>query len=359
MKTQIKSLILAAVIGLFGAVTQAQEAGISAPTDVTIKSIGLNADGSLVGKISTAISSFDAATPAEKLSVSISRSGKIIGESKTDENGRFEIKNVGTGRYNLLAHGDQALLATGVEVTAADDKSTEFEFVAMPAPLKVATTILSQYSKQFAESKPLKDTKVKLVSVQVISPTTSEGTVNGRVSNLNGELANIANVLLIQGNNVVANVEVNNGAYSFSAVKPGVYTVMAIADSGFSVFGLEVVASATVSNVSFRDNPIDITLVAGQTQDILPSEEAGLVLDAGFGAPCCGVPVDSCCGAAGGGLAGGGFGGGGFGGGGFGGGGFGGGGIGGGGGLGLAIGATGLALGAAALGNNDNRASPF
>jgi len=213
---------------------------------------------------------------------------------------------------------------------------------------------LSQYSKQFAESKPLKDTKVKLVSVQVISPTTSEGTVNGRVSNLNGELANIANVLLIQGNNVVANVEVNNGAYSFSAVKPGVYTVMAIADSGFSVFGLEVVASATVSNVSFRDNPIDITLVAGQTQDILPSEEAGLVLDAGFGAPCCGVPVDSCCGAAGGGLAGGGFGGGGFGGGGFG-----GGGIGGGGGLGLAIGATGLALGAAALGNNDNRASPF
>ena len=118
------------------------------------------------------------------------------------------------------------------------------------------------------------------------------------------------------------------------------------------------------SNVSFRDNPIDITLVAGQTQDILPSEEAGLVLDAGFGAPCCGVPVDSCCGAAGGGLAGGGFGGGGFGGGGFGGGGFGGGGIGGGGiggggGLGLAIGATGLALGAAALGNNDNRASPF
>ena len=153
---------------------------------------------------------------------------------------------MGTGRYNLLAHGDQALLATGVEVTAADDKSTEFEFVAMPAPLKVATTILSQYSKQFAESKPLKDTKVKLVSVQVISPTTSEGTVNGRVSNLNGELANIANVLLIQGNNVVANVEVNNGAYSFSAVKPGVYTVMAIADSGFSVFGLEVVASATV-----------------------------------------------------------------------------------------------------------------
>ena len=341
MKTQIKSLILAAVVGLFGAMSHAQDATIPAPADVTIKTIGLNADGSLVGKISTAISSFDSSTPAEELSVSISRNGKILGEAKTDENGRFEIKNVQAGRYNLLAYGDQALLATGVEISEPAENSIVMELVAMPAPLKVATTVLSQYSKQMAAAKPLEVAKTKMVSVNVISPTVSEGTVNGRVSDLNGEMIENANVLLIQGNKIVAKSVAAKGTYSFDSVKAGVYTVMAVAESGFSVFGLEVVASKTISNASFKQEPSDITLVEGQTQDILPNDnDQGIpVIDDGFGAPI----IDGGFAGGGGGFAGGG------------------GGIGGGGGsgLGLGLGAAGIALGAAALGDNDRRASPF
>ena len=245
--------------------------------NVQLKALTLSKSGSLKGRITTAMSSFDAATPAAAVRVMLSRNGKNLAQAQTDKYGRFEIKDVHTGRYNILAIGETALLASGVNVVENDGTEAVAELVAMPAPHKVAKSVLQANSKSLLESPPVKMFErldsPKVLTTSMISPTLTEGTISGLISDLGGNSAE-AKVFLIQGDKIVKETISVDGRYTLNDVKAGVYSLMAVAQNGFSVAGVQVKKLPPVTRVSLVvQDGADITLAEGQTFRLYVQDE--------------------------------------------------------------------------------------
>lgn len=311
--------MMVTILSCFGVNAFGQEESLPAPgdlakSDLSIKTLTLTADNVLVGEVATAISSFDATTPAEGLSVTISRNGVVIKEATTDKDGKFALKDVESGRYNLVAVGVDTLFASGVEVVDfAPNSPANSRLVAMPAPLQVITAVLSKHVY-----KSIDTTEVnfgQLASMSTMSPSLVEGKIAGTITDLAGNLPESTNVMLMQGDQIVDQTIAANGKYQFNSVKAGIYSIVAASKNGFSVIGLEVVKAPVVKNVSAQGpGEANLTLADGttirlvQVQDedrdeelgFLPFDDGGVITGGG------GAPIG------GGGIGGGGVGGGGL-----------------------------------------------
>ncbi|MEC9091094.1 MAG: hypothetical protein VX438_00200, partial [Planctomycetota bacterium] len=180
MNTGLKTVVLGIGLISFGFNAIGQDTALPQGSENSVKTLALSANGSLIGKLSTALSSFDVTVPAEKLHVSLSRNGKMLHATQTDHRGRFELKDIQTGRYNFLAFGETALFVTGIDIVENDGLDVVAEMVAMPAPLKVAKTVLTSHSKSLMDSIPVKVQKSATVSVRSVAPIAYEGDVSGR-----------------------------------------------------------------------------------------------------------------------------------------------------------------------------------
>lgn len=247
--------------------------------EISIKTASLTQEGHLVGTISTALSSFAAISPAEGLTVTLSRKGMVMGKAQTGREGTFVMENVKPGRYSLVAAGKTALLATGIDIVAVSKDAPAKDvdgltMVAMPSPYDMAKSILSRFKKRIAAGNPVKQTPIQLISTRVTTPSVTEGTIQGQVADLNGALVGKATVVLVQGDKVVVQTQVQHGVYTFDNVKPGIYSLMAVSDGGFSVFGLEVLKGSITRKVSFeKASPTDITLVDGKTILLITTQD--------------------------------------------------------------------------------------
>jgi hypothetical protein len=316
--------------------------------------------------------------------VLVSKDGQAIMETITDEGGSFELTGLKPGTYAIQSRGDYTFAAYALHVLPADAThlSADLEIYASVIPEERAAELLAgdlvpsdlqsageEYYRSFSKDPIASERKFNNSHKIVLR----DGTLVGRVSrpgwtfgeqDLTGTVAQI-----VQDGKVIAKSAVGqDGYYAIRNVQPGVYDLFVNGDDGFAVLSFEAVAASE----SVAQNSSGVRMVAtqmGMASDCLSCEliQAPEMNACSTCAPIappmpmieqvvavndpCGLPVDACgCGAApacGGGYAGG-FGGGmGGGGGGFGG----GGGLGGIGGL---LGIAGLAVGVAALADDDS-----
>ncbi len=318
--------------------------------------------------------------------VVVSRDGKVVLETKTDVGGAFELNGLKPGTYAIQCRGEYTFAAYALHVLPSDAShlTSDLEIYASVIPEQVATQLLAAdlvpadlqsgadvYYRDY-EKDPIAAERQFNNSHKVVL---REGTLVGRVSrpgwtfaeqDLSGTVAQI-----VQSGKVVAKTAVNkDGYYEIKNVKPGVYDLFVTGNDGFAVLAFEAVASN--EPVASKAGLVRmVSTQVGMASDCLCCEmiqqpeitccappvptiiEEVAVVDP------CGVPTDACgCGAApvcGSGYSGG-FSGG-----------YGGGGGGGGfGGIGGLLGVAGLALGVAAIADNDddsgfnvNLATPF
>ncbi len=348
--------------------------------------VRLSNDGTIGGKL-LVLSESGQTEGRIGANVVVSRDGKAIMETTTDERGGFVLTGLKPGTYAIQSRGDYTFAAYALHVLPANEKhlSSDLEIYASVIAEDVAAELLAGdlvpadlqaesnvYYRSF-DKDPIANERKFNNSHKIVL---RNGTLVGRVSrpgwtfgeqDLTGTIAQI-----VQDGKVVGKTAVNkDGYYEIKNVEPGVYDLFVNGDDGFAVLSFEAVAG-NEPVVSKLGSIHMVSAQIGMASDCLCCEMIQVPeLNAcstcapiappmpiieeivSVGEPC-GLPVDSCgCGAApvcGGGYAGGfGGGGGGFGGG------FGGGGGGGGlGGIGGLLGVAGLAVGVAALADNND-----
>ncbi len=325
--------------------------------------VRLDDDGSVQGKLSvlTAEGQLEGRIGAKIL---ISRDGKVVLSTVTDTDGVFKLDGLKPGTYGLQSRGDYTFAAFALHVlpASATHLSSDLDVYAAVIPAARASELIlaglvpaelssgeDAYYRNF-ESDPLKGKRTFNNSHQVVL---QDGVLVGRVSrpgwtfeeqDLSGSVAQI-----VREGEVIANAAVGkDGYYRIENMEPGVYDLFVSGDDGFAVSTFEAINASEPIAVVTQGGARLITTQSGTAADTLGSEmisQNEVFLDdpiivQGSTEDEFGMPVT------GGGFAGpGGFGGGGAGGGG--GGGLGGGGIGG------LLGIAGLAVGIAALSDDD------
>ncbi len=301
--------------------------------------------------------------PKASVKITVSQSDKVVQEVVTGQDGKFSMNGLATGTYaftcrsagafaayalHVLPHNSSGKLSSHLEVVASivGDKGAEEIVRSHAIPNEIAATT---YYRSFQRD-PLADAR-EFSDSPAIS-LRADGRLVGRVSkpgwsfseqDLTGNVAHI-----LQRGNLVAHVPVSkDGYFEVPGFKPGVYDLIVAGDDGVAALGFEAV-SPEQKLAEKKGNSRFVSMQGAAPVDSLCCEMVEQ--------PCCGGEVisETVVGAPmdGGFVAGGGFAGGG--GGGFGGGGGGGGGLGGIGGLGGLLGIAGLAVGVAALADDDD-----
>ncbi len=382
-----------AACSMFSTISFAQESvpvpvAQSAPADYinTLQQrewVSLNSEGALSGKVN----SFDAngdLTGRASATVVLALDGKQVFQTTSDSSGGFTFENVSPGTYALVVKSDDLFSTYALHVLKSGEhlQSTVSVYAAKLAPAQadklisevwVPTSENGQNYYRGYEEDPIAETRkfndsyrVRLQGSQLVGRVSRPGW-SFTEQDLSGTVAHV-----LKDGKVIATASVEkDGYFKVADVEPGHYDLFVGGDDGIAAIGFQAIAAEEKTVSTANDNPLLIsaqvevanTLCCELVQpcDIAPQVSDGviiqdpIVMDPGIpmlGDPGLGGPM------MGGGFAGpGGFGGGGLGGGaggGFGGGGFGGGGLGGGGGFGGLLGIAGLAVGVAALSNDDD-----
>lgn len=384
--TLAASFAACSVLGLCGAAQELVPLG--EPTEPHIDLINalqqrewvsLNADGALTGKVN-AFGADGELTGSSGATVTLALEGKQVSQSTSDSSGGFTFDRVAPGTYALVVKSDEVFSTYALHVLESGEhlNSTLSIYAAKMNPKRADQLIAetwvptadnsTNYYRSFqkdpiAETRKFNDSyRVRLQGSDLVGRVSRPGW-SFTEQDLSGSVAQVLKNGQVVGTAAVA----KDGFFKVANVKPGVYDLFVGGDDGIAVVGFEAIAMDDKTVANSKENPL---LVAAQTEvsntlccelvqpsDIAPQviTQDPIVMDPG--APIIGDPmmVDPGIGGP---MMGGGFGGpGGFAGGsggGFGGG-FGGGGGGfGGGGFGGLLGIAGLAVGVAALSEDDN-----
>jgi uncharacterized membrane protein YgcG len=195
--------------------------------------------------------------------VVISRDGRAVLETISDEGGRFELAGLKPGTYAIQCGGDYTFAANALHVLPADAKhlSTELSICASVIPARRVSELLNGlmvppelanaqdvYYRDFSKD-PLGEKREFNDSHKV---SMRDGTLVGRVSrpgwtfdeqDLSGTIAQI-----VREGVVVAKAPVgSDGFYSIENLAPGVYDLFVSGDDGFAVLSFEAVEVGAVA----------------------------------------------------------------------------------------------------------------
>ncbi len=341
--------------------------------------VRLGANGIVDGKL-LVLSSEGSTDTRIGAKVIVSRDGKAILETTTDGSGAFQLGGLEPGTYAIQCRGDYTFAAYALHVLPANAKhlSSDLEIYASVIPAARANELLAgdlvpvelstgrdEYYRTHDQDPIAEDRKFNNSPKVVLR----KNALVGRVSrpgwafaeqDLRGTVAQIVQDGVVVGKTSVG----KDGYYEIADVKPGVYDLFVTGDDGFAVLAFEAIAAGDEPVATKAGGVRMVSMQVGMVSDCLCCElvqQPEITACSTCGPPVpvieevvsivepCGCGQDPCgCGGApvcGGGYAGGFSGGGGYGGGG-GGGGF--------GGIGGLLGVAGLAIGVAALADDDN-----
>ena len=323
--------------------------------------IALNSNGGISGKL-VGLDSTGTAAPRPAVEVVLVQNGKPVTGTTTDADGGFTLQGLVPGTFTFVAKSDFTFATFGLNVLpAASGSPSSLNVCASTIPYGQAFQIISESwvpgsnmvgGSKF-ESDPLGSDRGMVTTTKV---NLQNGDLVGRVSRAGLPLndqdlsGNVAHVF--QGGRKVADAPVGrDGSYRIKSLAAGVYDLIIVGKNGTAAVGFEAVDSKAVTSTSSvgatrlvaLEVPVDsLNIELADTTDLPPGQVPPPVIEEFVGPPMeMGGPI------VGGGFAG--PGGGGFGGGAGGGG---GGGIGGGG-IGGLLGIAGLAVGVAALADDD------
>ena len=332
--------------------------------------VALNAGNGISGKL-VGLSDTGAVAPRPAVQVSLIQNGKAVSNSVTDIDGAFSLQGLVPGTYTFVAKSDFTFATFGVNVLPASSGSpSSINACASTIPFGLAQQIISEsWVPSTTVSKVAAFDKDPLGSNREVVTTTKvnlqNGDLVGKVSQAGLALSeqdlsgNVVHVL--QGGRIVADAPVaRDGSYRVKGLAAGIYDMIIVGKNGTAAVGFEAVGPSPLSkNVSANGTRLvavqqtvdSLNIELANTTDLPVAEDvppAGPVVELGapmgdFFAPSMGGGFGAPGGGFGGG-AGGGFGGGAGGG---------GGGIGGAGGIGGLLGIAGLAVGVAALSEDD------
>lgn len=323
--------------------------------------IALNSNGGISGKL-VGLDSTGTAAPRPAVEVMLVQNGKPVTGTTTDADGGFTLQGLVPGTFTFVAKSDFTFAALGLNVLPASSGSpSSLNVCASTIPYGQAFQIISEswvpgssmvVGSKF-ENDPLGSERGMVTTTKV---NLQNGDLVGRVSRAGLPLndqdlsGNVAHVF--QGGRKVADAPIGrDGSYRIKSLAAGVYDLIIVGKNGTAAVGFEAVdPKAVTSNssvgavrlVTLQESVDSMNIELANTSDIpsnqdVPPPVIGEVV---------GPPMEM-----GGPMVGGGFAG--PGGGGFGGGAGGGGGGIGGGGLGGLLGIAGLAVGVAALADDD------
>lgn len=356
------------VLHATGVSAPAQEAVSSAPVSVAAPEfintlqqrewVSLNAAGALEGKVNGLNSAGELESLAD-VSVALILDGKQVAQAITNQDGGFAFAGIAPGTYALVAKSDSAFstyalhvlgsgasLQTSLTVYAANLGEEKTRELIDANWIPDASTSLSYYRNHqqdpLAESRKFNDShRIRLQNGNLVGRVSRPGWVYSD-QDLSGSVAHV-----LKNGEVVGTAAVKkDGYFTVAGLEPGVYDLFVGGDDGIAVVGFQAVDGESTAQTA-GEGSLLVSAQAGYS-DTLCCEMVQPVMSGPVQEVVMGDPVMGGGFAAPGGGGGGGFGGrGGFGGGG-GGGGLRGGGIGG------LLGIAGLAVGVAALSNNDN-----
>jgi Carboxypeptidase regulatory-like domain len=371
-----KYCLMLVVLHATGISAPAQEAVSSVPVPVSVSApdfintlqqrewVSLNAQGVLEGKVN-ALSTDGELLSLADVTVALMVGGKEVAKATTDSNGAFALAGVAPGTYALVAKSDSVFSTYALHVLASGQhlQSSLAVYASNLGEAKTRELVGENWISEEGESTkyyrdhqedPLAENRKFNDSHRI---RLQNGNLVGRISrpgwvyadqDLSGNVAHV-----FRNGEVVGTASVGkDGHFTIAGIEPGVYDLFCGGDDGIAVVGFQAIAGEATAQKSV-DGAVLVATQAGysdtlnfemvQPTDVVPTYvEEVVVEDQIIGAP----------------MFGGGFGGGGAG---VGGGGFGGGMGGGGGGAGIGgagigglLGIAGLAVGVAALGNDDN-----
>ncbi len=321
--------------------------------------VGLDANNSITGKL-VAIDAAGELSPRPAVDVSLVQKGKAIIRASTGADGAFHFTNIPAGTYSFVAQGEYTFATFGIHVLpAGSGSSSSFQAYASTTSSAKAIELIRENwvpvsqggaSPMFTKD-PLGDKRIVSSSPKVLlqnGDLFGQVAPAGRQSSEQDLTGNVAYALQ-DGQSVAAAPVGRDGKFRMIALPAGVYDLVVVGEDGTAVLAFEAVGPQPIANnqsassarfVAFQDTANALNVEMSDPMNLDNSEEipAPVIEDTGFLIPGNGQP-----------FMGRGGGGGGFGGGaGGGGGGLGGGGIGG------LLGIAGLAVGIAAISQNDN-----
>lgn len=338
--------------------------------------VSLNASKSITGKL-VAFGEEGEILPRSAVEVSLVLSGKTVSRATTGSEGTFQFSNIAPGTYNFVAKSEYSFATFGIHVLPVGSGSpSSFEACASTVSSASVRQLLRDSWVPKESDAPVVFEKDPLAGKRIISSSPKvllqNGDLLGQVSlpgiaiseqDLTGNVAHIFK----GGQSIFAAPVGRDGKFRIIGLEAGVYDLAVVGEDGTAVIGFEAVGAKPIARhssigkthfVSRQEmaNVLSVELAAPSEFDLGPEEvpaelqEPGS-LNGGF-APFMGGGFSTPGIAGGSGLGGGGLGGGG--------GGIGGGGLGGIGGL---LGIAGLAVGVAALSDEDDfnplQASPI
>ena len=328
--------------------------------------VALNSSNGVAGKL-VGLDETGTPSPRPAVQVSLVKDGKAISTSTTDVDGTFSLQGLVPGTYTFVAKSDFTFATFGVNVLPASSGSpSSINACASTIPFGLAQQIIGEsWVPSTASVQPSAFANDPLGTKRDVVATTKvnlqNGDLVGKVSRAGLSLTeqdlsgNVVHIL--QGGRIVADAPVGrDGAFRVKSLATGVYDLLIVGKNGTAAVGFQAVGPNPLSrNVSANGTRLvaaqqavdSMNIELANTTDLPTSEEVPPTAPIGemgpppgeFYAPFMGGGNFAAPG--GGGIGGGGAGGG-------------GGGIGGAGGIGGLLGIAGLAVGVAALSEDDN-----
>lgn len=373
LRTLTKYCLMLVVLNATGISAPAQEAVSSVPISVSAPDfintlqqrewVSLNAQGLLEGKV-TALTPTGELQSLADVTVALMVDGKQVAKATTDANGAFAFAGVAPGTYALVAKSESHFSTYALHVLASGKhlQSSMIVYAANMGEAKARELVNENWVREegtsanyyrthevdpLADSRKFNDSpRVRLQNGNLVGRVSRPGWVYAE-QDLSGNVAQVFQ----NGEMIGAAAVEKDGHFTIAGLEPGVYDIFCGGDDGIAVVGFQAVAGEASAQRP-ANAPVLVAAQVGETDTINfemvqptdavpPAYVEEVVIDE---TEIAGPPMF------GGGGMGGSFGGGG----GLGGGGGGGGAGIGGGGFGGLLGIAGLAVGVAALGNDDN-----
>ncbi len=256
-----------------------------------------------------------------KMKVYFLQNGRIIQQTKTNEDGSFVVSGLAEGIYSFVATGPSGIAAYGVNVVKAVGDSENFmEAAAISPNVKSARKIIAANLSKSVDDEATAD----VAKAQTLQPSdfagsnrvslTESGLMNGRVVSLvKNELQDMY-AYILKSDEQIAKVEIDSkGHFSVSDMKPGVYDLVVAGPDGVAAVSFEAVAQqsdeATEAYTSLQDPMPETMDVAVAAQDdfsvvdnsSMPSNAVAYDGPIEYAGECvsCGVAAGASCGGSG------------------------------------------------------------
>lgn len=248
---------------------QVSVAANSIRVNESVRRISVNEYGILQGRISTIDQANEVEWLRSGISVFFVQNGEVIKQTRTMQDGSFEIIGIPEGAYSFFAAGNSGFTAQGIYVQGHDGQS---EATNLESSLASANYFgiqqLLKYNVPAQVSSTVRSEVSSTIETNVIGTSNQFRLINGYLRGTihlfdPAQSAAGVHVHIIQNDQPIAQVQTDEeGNFSIPDMVPGIYDLVAAGEKGYAAGRFEAVGPRPVmTRVSYRKSPkLEFTL---------------------------------------------------------------------------------------------------